>query len=213
MFNTITSSYAFPFMDFTKTLEEIFTDINGKNIHWNQIDSWVVITADFKKTIKDPEISKAFIWLIKTTDFYKNHQDSKMAYYPIYEKWNIVYWWGFLDKAYDNLIKIELTITDSCYSFQRYPLNFSYTLADKIVLEADKIRGNAYLDGDHCNLEDPEDVRTNKQEQFNLLYNMACSLFEEFSFTEITPDEIKERFIQLINIGNGKSDFTSYNNI
>ena len=136
-----------------------------------------------------------------------------MAYYPIYRGGSIIYWWGFLDQAYDNLIKIELTITDTHYSLHSRPYDFSYTVADKIILESAKITDNSYLDWHHCDLDDPDDIKNYKQEQYDAIYEMACSLIQNYSFKDFTTDFIQEKFRQLIQIGKQELDFTSYNTL
>ena len=213
MLNTLTSSYAFPFKDFTKSLEEILETVNIKDIHLDQMDIGINIHSSFSQTDENFEFHKSLIYVIKHSIFYKNHKESPFAYYPVYRWRNIIYWWGLLEQAYDNLFQIELTITDRNYSLHHQPYNFSYTLADKIILESAKITNNSYLDWNHCDLYDPDDVRGYKQEQYDALYEMACSLIQNCSFVDFTNDFIQEKFKELIQIGKKELDFTSYNTL
>lgn len=212
MFNTLHFSYASPFKEYTKSFEGLLKTVEIKNIHLEQINIWIDPHSLFRNE-DNPELYMSLIDLIRNTNFYKIHKDSQMTYYPIYKWWRIIYWWGFLEQAYDNLLKIELTITDANYSLHSNPYDFSYTLADKIILESDKIRNNSYLDWNHCDMNDPDDVRRYKQEQYKLLYDMACSLIKNYSFIEFTPDFIQEKFRELIQIGKQELDFTSYNSL
>ena len=84
MLNTLTSSYAFPFKDFTKSLEEILETVNIKDIHLDQMDIGINIHSSFSQTDENFEFHKSLIYVIKHSIFYKNHKESPFAYYPVY---------------------------------------------------------------------------------------------------------------------------------
>lgn len=213
MFNALTFPCTYPFKDFHKSFDEILKTVHIRDIHLDQMDMWTIIHPSLYNLENNSKLYKSLIYVIKHSIFYKNHKESPFAYYPVYRWRNIIYWWGLLEQAYDNLFQIELTITDRNYSLHHQPYNFSYTLADKIILESAKITNNSYLDWNHCDLDDPDDVRGYKQEQYDALYEMACSLIQNCSFVDFTNDFIQEKFKELIQIGKKELDFTSYNTL